>query len=120
MRHGRITRRSDQYLLVSNAMRTTTALERMRGLIGRPPLQPDEGLLIAPCWSIHTLGMRYPIDAVFLTPNWQIRKIVNGLKPSRLAWSPGSAMTLELAAGAANRLQLTPGMELAWLEAEDS
>lgn len=120
MKYGRIIRRSDQTPLVSKAMQTTTALERMRGLIGRPPLQPDEGLLIAPCWSIHTLGMRYPIDAVFLTPNWQIRKIVNGLNPSRLAWSPGSAMTLELAVGAATRLQMAPGLELAWHEADDS
>lgn len=120
MRHGRIIGRGDQRLLVPRVMQTTTALERMRGLLGRPQLQPDEALLIAPCWSIHTLGMHYAIDVVFLTGNLQIRRIVENLVPLRLAWSTGSAMVLELAAGAVSRLQLSPGLELAWCDTGDA
>lgn len=39
---------------------------RLRGLLFRPPLREGEGLLLEPCRSIHTFGMRHPIDALFL------------------------------------------------------
>ena len=40
-----------------------TFRERARGLIGRPPPPPGEGLLILRCNAIHTFIMGYPIDA---------------------------------------------------------
>ena len=41
-------------------------LQRARGLLGRAPLAADEALLIRPCSSIHTFGMRFAIDVVFI------------------------------------------------------
>jgi uncharacterized membrane protein (UPF0127 family) len=41
-------------------------LARMKGLLGRQGLEPGESLWIRPCNSIHTIGMKFPIDAVFL------------------------------------------------------
>ena len=46
--------------------RTETMLERMRGLLGRPPLRPGQALLIDDCNMVHTIGMRYAIDVVFV------------------------------------------------------
>jgi uncharacterized membrane protein (UPF0127 family) len=40
--------------------------QRMKGLLGREKLDPGESLWIKPCKSIHTIGMRFPIDVVFL------------------------------------------------------
>lgn len=37
--------------------------QRMRGLLGSPP--EPQLLMIAPCRSIHTYGMRYPIHVAF-------------------------------------------------------
>lgn len=37
--------------------------QRMRGLLGAPP--EPQMLLIAPCRSIHTFGMDYPIHVAF-------------------------------------------------------
>jgi uncharacterized membrane protein (UPF0127 family) len=34
---------------------------RAFGLMGRRHLAPGEGLLLEPCSSVHTLGMRFPI-----------------------------------------------------------
>ncbi len=48
---------------------------RARGLLGGPPLELDEALLIAPCSSIHTFGMRYPIDVVFLDRNARVVRV---------------------------------------------
>ena len=41
---------------------------RLRGLLGRS-LQEDGGLLLTPCNAIHTIGMGYPIDALYLNRN---------------------------------------------------
>jgi hypothetical protein len=118
LRYGRIYAHPEQRLLLDRVMRPTTTLERMRGLLSRPAPGPREGMLIAPCSSVHTFGMGYPIDLVFLTRSWHVRRVVPGLKPLRVAWSVGSAMVLELAAGAAATLGLVPGQELQWREAE--
>lgn len=97
-------------------MLATGMLERMRGLLGRKPLGDDEGLLLDPCSSVHTLGMKYPIDLVFLTAGWRIGRIIAELQPLRMAWHPGARRALELRAGAARQLGLSAGQELAWQE----
>jgi len=43
-----------------------TRWQKMRGLIGRRSLGPDETLLIPGCKRIHTFFMRFPIEAAFL------------------------------------------------------
>lgn len=118
MKHGRIYALPGERLLLDHVMRATTTLERMRGLLSRPRLGRGEGMLLAPCSSVHTFGMQYPIDVVFLTGGWQVRRVVPSLKPLRVAWSFGAAMVLELASGAAAALGLAPGHELSWRESE--
>ncbi len=41
-------------------------LARTRGLLGTAGLSPGAGLWITPCRSIHSIGMRYEFDALFL------------------------------------------------------
>ncbi len=65
------------------AWEAETAFERMRGLIGRNPPPPGEGLLIPRCNAIHTLFMRYPIDAVFFDRSGRVVKTVRGIRPWR-------------------------------------
>ena len=61
-----------------------TFAERTRGLIGRPPPPPGRGLLIPRCNAIHTLFMRYPIDATFLDRKGDVVKVVRNIRPWRL------------------------------------
>jgi uncharacterized membrane protein (UPF0127 family) len=56
---------------------------RARGLIGRPPPAPGEGLLIPKCNAIHTFFMSYPIDAVFLDKEGRAVKTVRNIRPWR-------------------------------------
>ncbi|HVS84134.1 MAG TPA: DUF192 domain-containing protein [Gaiellaceae bacterium] len=74
---------------------------RMRGLLGRASLAPDEGLLIRPAGSIHMLFMRFPIDAVFCDRDLRVLKVARGLRPWRFAAARGAKVVVELAAGAA-------------------
>jgi uncharacterized membrane protein (UPF0127 family) len=63
--------------------------ERLRGLMFTARLRPGEGLVIVPCASIHMLGMRFPIDAVFFDRAGVVTKVVRGLRPwVGLAFAP--------------------------------
>src|SRR5580658_6350501 len=48
---------------------------RMKGLLGRDGLAPGEGLWIKPCEAVHTFGMRFAIDLVYLDRKKRIRKV---------------------------------------------
>ena len=56
---------------------------RARGLIGKPPPPPGEGLLIPKCNAIHTFFMSYPIDATFLDGEGRVVKFVRNIRPWR-------------------------------------
>ena len=87
-------------------------LKRMRGLLGRDGLEPDQGMLFRPAGSIHMFFMRFPIDAVFLDRDLAVRKVVPGLKPWRIAFARGAKSVVELSAGTAARHAIAPGDRL--------
>jgi len=103
--------------LVPRVWRAASAWERMRGLLGRPPLSEGEGMLIDACAMVHTFGMGYHLDLVFLDPRGCVCKLVAGLPPARCAGSANAQSTLELAPGALGRLGLKVGDRLTWQEA---
>lgn len=59
-------------------------LARMKGLLGRQGLEPGESLWVKPCNSIHTIGMKFPIDAVFLDSRNTVVKVKNELSVNRI------------------------------------
>ena len=85
---------------------------RLRGLLGRSGLDPDEGLLIRPTNGIHMLFMRFAIDAVFLDADGVVLRVVEELRPWRAALQPGAKACVELPAGAAERAGIGEGMRL--------
>lgn len=85
---------------------------RARGLLFRAPLRADHALLILPCRSIHTFGMRYAIDVVFLDRNARVVGLHAQLPPWRIAGVSGARAVLEMAAGAAATVGIRPGDSL--------
>ena len=88
-----------------------TPLARLRGLLAAPPVPTP--LLIVPARSVHTAGMRRPIDVVFLDADLRVVKVVRRLRPWRMAGARGAVAALELVAGTStlkpgDRLALTP------------
>lgn len=85
---------------------------RLRGLLGRT-LTESGGLLLTPCNSIHTFGMRYAIDAVYLDRNGAVLRVDCEL-PSGRIWPAqrGARSVLELSAGFARTHQIQPGDRL--------
>ena len=43
-----------------------TMRDRRRGLLGRQSLDADAAMLLSPCKGVHTVGMPFAIDVVFV------------------------------------------------------
>lgn len=89
-----------------------TAWERTRGLLARPALQGTSGMLLRHTVAIHTVGMRYPLDLVFLDAAGRIIRISAQVPPWRMRWEAAAKHTLELAAGTCQKIGLEKGMRL--------
>ena len=114
MIHGGIFTSHNQKLILSHVLKTSSMTERMRGLLWHTPLNDGEGLLIQPCSLIHTFGMHYEIDVIFLSKDLTIKKIFSHVKPYRFVMSFGAAMVLEIVADSAAKLGLVENMKLQW------
>lgn len=93
--------------------------QRLRGLLGRAPLRPGQGLLIEPCASVHTFAMGYPLDLLFLSRGGQVLGWREALPPWRAAAQRGARSTLELPAGSLARIAPSAGETLSWRAAGD-
>jgi uncharacterized membrane protein (UPF0127 family) len=89
---------------------------RLRGLLGRKPLEPAaaEGLLLEPCSRVHTFGMAYPLDVIFLDCNNRVLDICENVTPWSIRGARGGRKTLELAAGSIVAFAPRRGEELIW------
>ncbi|QSQ30596.1 DUF192 domain-containing protein [Xanthomonas translucens] len=89
---------------------------RARGLLARPALAADgsEALLIRPCASVHTIGMVYPLDLVFLTRDDAVLEWRENVRPYRAALCRRAAATIEFHCGALDRLQPQRGEHWHW------
>lgn len=114
MIEGRIYRADTEVCILHRVWRATSAFERMRGLLGRPQLASGQGLLLAPCSSVHTIGMRYPLDLIYLSADWRIVRQIMHLSPWRLSACMRARMVLELATGSIMQLGLENDMQLRW------
>jgi uncharacterized membrane protein (UPF0127 family) len=76
-----------------------TRSDRRRGLLGRDALDMSAALVLAPCFAIHTMFMRFPIDVVFLNRDGRVRTIIRNVQPWRMVASPRAYAAVELAGG---------------------
>jgi uncharacterized membrane protein (UPF0127 family) len=94
-------------LLELNVRLADGYFSRLRGLLGRKRLEPSEGLLLTRCASVHTFGMGYPLDLVFLDRSCRVIKCCEGVKPCRTASARAAYYTLELSAGTLRRQKIS-------------
>ena len=87
----------------------STRATRRRGLLGRESLSATEGLLLTPCKAVHTVGMRFPIDVIFIDRDGRAVRIVPSLAPWRIAMSARAKAVIELAAGQAAASEIRVG-----------
>jgi uncharacterized membrane protein (UPF0127 family) len=85
---------------------------RLSGWLGRRRLDVDAAIWLYPCRAVHSIGMRVPIDVVFLDAEGMVLRIVPALPPWRAVGVRAARSVIELPAGAARRRGLVPGLRL--------
>lgn len=91
---------------------TETARERMRGLLGRDHLPSGEALLLDRCGSVHTFGMRFAIDVVFLDRRQRVVAVHHDVPRRRMLFDLRATRTLEMPASGARQHGLAVGDSL--------
>ena len=83
---------------------------RLRGLLGRDHI--DGALLLRPARSVHTVGMRFPIDVAFVDRDLVVVDVLT-LRPNRMTRTRRrAAAVVEAQAGAFDRWRLHVGDRL--------
>ncbi|MCS7315196.1 MAG: DUF192 domain-containing protein [Bryobacterales bacterium] len=86
-------------VLAREAEVADTSRKRRIGLLNRECLYPGEALWITPCEAIHTIGMKFPIDVLFLSRTKKVLKLKERMPPGRIAVCLWAHSVLELPAG---------------------
>ena len=89
-----------------------TSAKRRTGLLKHASLPPGTGLWIAPCEAVHTFGMKFPIDVVFLSKQRKVLKVRPNMVKRRVALSLRAYSVLELPVGVLAETGTMPGDQL--------
>ena len=95
----RVANQTKGRVLADRADIADTSAKRRTGLLKHTGLAPGEGLWIAPCEGVHTFGMKFPIDVLFLNKKKKILKARPDMVRGRIAFSLLAHSVLELPAG---------------------
>jgi uncharacterized protein len=106
---------SSNTVVASQVRPADTYLKRLFGLLFSAPLEPDAGLWLKPCSSIHMIGMRFAIDALFLDRNGTVVGVFPDLRPFRISpWVPSAYHCIELSMGQLALSNTRVGDKLSW------
>ena len=85
--------------------------QRTRGLLGRATLGNDAAMVIRRCRAVHTLGMRFALDLVFVDKAGRVVRIVENVPPGRFCVWGGwrAAHVIESESGRLNLRKLNIG-----------
>jgi len=124
----RLTHRSkavETILVVTNLTRHTVLTTcaqvadrgdtRRKGLLGHESLCRGDGLWILPCESVHTFGMKFAIDLVYVDRKRRVSKVINNVPPWRISVCLRAHSVLEVAAGTIRETNTEPGDALEFL-----
>ena len=75
-------------------------------------LSKGEGLLLDRCYGIHTFGMRFPIDVLFLDKDLRVIRAVKALPPYRTCVVKKSVYVLEVPVGALDASRTAEGDQI--------
>lgn len=74
-------------------------LSRLLGLTGIEDPTEVPGLFIPRCRSVHTFGMRFPLQVIFLDDQGRPERIDELVNPGHIRWCSSACSVLEIPAG---------------------
>ncbi len=108
----RVWNRTRNILVAERALAAGTSRERRTGLLAHSGLDDSGGLWIVPCEAVHTIGMKFPIDVLFLDKKRKVLKIRKDMKQWRMSACFRAHSVLELASGRADATGTRVGDQL--------
>lgn len=96
-------------IVCENTYVANNLLSRTIGLLGRKSFGDIDGLILSPCSQIHSFGMKFEFDALYLDKNYKIMALFENIKKNRiLPYNFGTKYVLELPMGtiSAKKLEL--------------
>jgi uncharacterized protein len=97
-----------------------TTFSRLKGLIGRLKLKFDEGIWVVPSSGIHTLGVLFPLDLIYLDKDYRVIHVIEYFPSFRIApLRTQAASVLELPTHTIYSSQTQPGDQLVICRAEE-
>jgi len=86
-----------------------SSLRRLVGLLGERSLEPGCGLFIVPSQAIHTVGMAFPIDVIFLDKNYNVLGVREAVRPfrfTRVFWKAFGVLELPVGTISGSRTEV--------------
>ena len=96
--HTLVNARTGQ-VIASQPTAAVDSASRRTGLLKHESMPEGFALIIAPCNAVHTFGMRFAIDLLFVARNGTVLKVCHAVPRRRIAVSWRAFATIELAAG---------------------
>lgn len=96
-------------IIATDSALANTFFIRLKGLLGTKKLDNGKALVISPCSSIHTVGMNYDIDVIFIGSDDSVLKVVSKMPANRFALCLKSCYVVELPAGTIEATGTTVG-----------
>jgi uncharacterized membrane protein (UPF0127 family) len=107
--------------LATKVRKADSFLTRLVGLLKRSNIGPEEALWLMPSKGIHTIGMKFPIDVLFLNRSNRVVNLVHAMLPYRVSSiNFTSYSVVELPSGTIRKSQTEVGDQLEISLAETS
>jgi uncharacterized protein len=98
-----------QAVLADGVEVADSGVKRRKGLLGRERLLSGEGLWITPCEAVHTFGMKFSIDLIYLDRGKRVIKVRTNVPPRRISVCFFAHSVLELKVGTIHETQTQTG-----------
>jgi uncharacterized protein len=77
---------SKETFLATRVVVADTGLSRLIGLLGRRSLEPNTGMWILPANAIHTFGMLFRFDVLFIDKAYRVVGLRERIPPFFMTW----------------------------------
>lgn len=95
-----IINKKNNEMLANKVIISDRFLSRLMGLMFKKKLQKNSSMLIYPCNSVHTFFMKFPIDIVFLSKEYEVLYVIENMLPGKMSpFIRNAKSVLELPSG---------------------
>ncbi len=106
----KIILKKNNKIICENAKWARDFFARLCGLLGKAGFDVNDGLLISPCSQIHSLGMKFRFDVLYIDNTLRVVKVFENVAQNRiLPYDSASKKVLELPLGKISACQITIG-----------